>query len=123
MATQLQSGITIWAMSDISYHPTYHYGSSSWIIKIQNNDRKITGVNVVAGDAILQCSHYIELCGIIGAIRHINGICSTYKVLEVSAELGCDVLDAYKVVTRYAYAPSTKLAHYDTSSTLYQLIK
>ena len=34
LATKLQSGITIWAVSDVSYHPTYQYGTSAWIIKI-----------------------------------------------------------------------------------------
>ena len=33
LATQLQSGITIWSVSEVSYHPNYQYGTSSWIIK------------------------------------------------------------------------------------------
>ena len=48
--TKLQSGITILAVIYVSYHPTYQYVTSTWIIKIQNNDREITGDNVVSGD-------------------------------------------------------------------------
>ena len=76
-----QSGITIRAVSDGSYHPTYQYGTSAWIIKTQNNDCAITGANVVPGDAKSQCSHCSELCGLIGDIRHINNIWSTYNAL------------------------------------------
>ena len=61
--------------------------------------------------------------GLIGAIQHINKICSTYKVPEGAADIGFDILEAYKLATRYAYALSTKLSHYDLSSTLHQLIK
>ena len=49
LARKLQYIITIRAVSDLSYHPTYQYGTSAWIIKIQNNDRAITGANVVPG--------------------------------------------------------------------------
>ena len=49
LARKLQSIITIRAVSDLSYHPTYQYGTSAWIIKIQNNDRAITGAIVVPG--------------------------------------------------------------------------
>ena len=82
MATQLQSGIKIRAVSDGSYHPTYHYGTPTWIIKIQKNDRATTGVNVVLGDAKSQCSHGSELCGIIGAIRHIKTFSAHTKFLK-----------------------------------------
>ena len=37
--------------------------------------------------------------------------------------MGFDILEAYKLATRYAYALSTKLSHYDLSSTLHQFIK
>ena len=110
-------------MSGESCHPTYQYGTSAWIIKIQNNNRATTGDNVVPGDAKYQCSNLSELCGCIDDIRHINKTFSTYNVLEGSAELGCDGFEAYKVAIRYAYAPSTKLSHYDWSSALHQLIK
>ena len=123
MAKKLQSGITLRAMSDRSYHPTYQYGTSVWILKIHNNDHKITGDNDVPGDAKYQCSFCSELCGLIGDIRYINNICSTCNVIEGSAELRCDRLGVYKVATRYAYAPSTKLAHYYLSSTIHQFIK
>ena len=52
-----------------------------------------------------------------------KNIFSTYKVLEGSAEIEYDGLEAYKVATIYAYAPSNKLSHYDISSTPHQLIK
>ena len=90
LAKKLQYGITIQAVIDVSYHPTYQYGTSTWIIKIHNNDGVITGDDVVLGGAKYQCSHRSELCVIIGAIQHIYIICSTYKVLEGSLELGCD---------------------------------
>ena len=90
----MQSGIKIWAVSDGFYHPTYKYGTSAWIIKTYNNDRAITGANVVPGDARYQCSHHSEPCGLIGAIRHISNICSTYTIIEGSEELGCDRLEA-----------------------------
>ena len=72
MATELQSGITIRIMSDVSYHLTYQYGTSDWIIKIQNNDCAITGANVVPGDSKYQCPHHSELCGLIVNIQHVN---------------------------------------------------
>ena len=34
MAAKMQPGITIWAVSDVSYHPNYQYGTSAWIIKM-----------------------------------------------------------------------------------------
>ena len=51
LATKMQSGITIRAVSDGSYHLIYQYGTSAWIIKIHNNDRAITGNIFVPGDA------------------------------------------------------------------------
>ena len=84
MATKTQSGIKIWAVSGGSYHPTYQYGTSAWIIKIQNNDHAITGVDIVPDDAKYQFSHCSELCGLVSDFRNINNICSTYNVLEVS---------------------------------------
>ena len=89
----------------------------------QNNYRTITWYNVVPGDDNSQCSHRSELCCVIDAIRHIDNICSTYNVLEGSADIGFNILEAYKVANRYAYSPYTKLLHYDLSSTLHQLIK
>ena len=77
MATKLQSGIKIQTVSDGSYNPTYQYGTSAWIINIQNNARATTGANVVPGDAKSKCSHCSELCGLIGDIRHINSIFHT----------------------------------------------
>ena len=94
LATKLQSSITIRAMSDGSYHHTHQYVTSNWIIKIQNNDGIITGANVVPSDTKYQCYHHNELCGIIGAIRHINNIFSIYNILEVSEDTGCDILYA-----------------------------
>ena len=123
LATKLQSSITIWAVSNGSYHPTYQYWISVWIIKIQNNDRLITGANIVLGDAKSQHSHCSDLCGLIGAIRHINKTCSTYNVLEGSTDLGYNGLEAYKVATRYAYTPCTKLSHYYLSYNLHKSIK
>ena len=84
LATKMQSGITIRAMSDGSYHHTHQYGTSNCIIKIQNNDGTITGANVVPSDTKYQCYHHSEICGIIGDIRHINNIFSIYNVLEIS---------------------------------------
>ena len=72
MATKLQSGITIRAVSDGSYHPTYQYGTSAWIIKIPNNDRTTTGANFLRGGSKSQCSCCSELCGLIGTIRNIK---------------------------------------------------
>ena len=123
LETKLQSGITTRAVSDGSYHTTYQYVTSAWVITIQNNDSAITGPDVVPSDTKSQFSCRSELCGLIGDIRHINNICSTYNILEGSAELGCDGLEAYNVATRYAYAPPTKISHYDLSSNLHQLIK
>ena len=123
LAKKLQSSITIRAASDGYYHPTYQYGISAWIIKIQNNDHTITEANVVPGYSNSKCSHHSELCGLIGDIRHISNISSTYNVLEGSTEIGCDRLEAYKVVTRYAKAISTKLSHCHLSSILHQLTK
>ena len=96
LATTPQSSITIRAVSDGSYHPTYQYETSAWIIKIHHNDRAITGANVVPVDAKSQFSHLSELCGLIGAIRNINKIWSTYKVLEGLSELGCNRLEPIK---------------------------
>ena len=123
LATELQSGITIRAVSDGSYYPTYQYGTSSWIIKTHNNYCEITWVIVVPGDVKPQFSHCSKLCGLIDVIRYINNICSTYNVLERSTDIECKRLEAYNVATRYAYALSTKLSHYDLSSTIHQLIK
>ena len=123
LETKLQSGITTRAVSDGSYHTTYQYVTSAWIITIQNNKHAITGPDVVPSDTKSQFSCRSELCGLIGDIRHINNICSTYNILEGSAELGCDGLEAYNVATRYEYAPPTKISHYDLSSNLHQLIK
>ena len=92
MKTKIQSGIIMRDASDRSYHPTYQYGTSSWIINIENNYRAITGVNVDLGDAKSQFSHRSELCRLIGSIRHIKNICRTYNVLEGSVEIGCDRL-------------------------------
>ena len=94
LSTKLQFGITIWAVSDRSYHPTYQYGTSVWIIKIQNNAYTIIGNDFGPGDAKSQCSCRSELCGPIGAIRHINNICITYNVLEGEADLICGILEA-----------------------------
>ena len=110
-------------MSDRSYYPTHQNKTSSCIIKIQNNDYAIIGDNIVPVDAKFQCSHSSELCGLLGDIRHINNICSTCNVLEGSAQLGCDGLEAYKVAKIYTYAPSHKLSHYNSSSIIHQLIK
>ena len=123
LSKKLQSGIIIWALSDGYYHPTYQYRTSAWIIKIQNKYHAIIEADIVPGDAKYQCSRRSELCGLIGDIRHINNIFITYKFLEGSSELRCDGLEAYKLVTRHAYSPYTKLSHYDLSSTLHQLIK
>ena len=123
MATKLQYGITIRAVSDGSYHPTYQYGTSAWIIKTQNNDRTIIGDNAVPGDAKPQFNHRSEICGFIGAIHNINNICITYNVHEVSEELGCNGLEAYKMVTRYAYSLYNKLPNYALSSNHHQYIK
>ena len=95
LITKLQSGISIWTVSDGYYHPTYKYGTSTWIIKIQKNDRTIIGANVVPGDAKSQCSHRSEPCGLIGAIRHINNIFITCNVFEGSIDLGRERLEAY----------------------------
>ena len=81
LATTPQSSITIRAVSDGSYHPTYQYETSAWVIKIHNNNRAITGDNVAPGDANSQCSHHSEPCRLISDIQHINKICSTYKVI------------------------------------------
>ena len=123
LATKLQSGITVRAVSDGSYHPTHQYGTSAWIIKIQSNDRSITEAKVFPGDDKSQCYHCSKLRSLIGAICNIYNISSTCNVIAGSAELVCDGLEAYKVETIYLYAPSTKLSHYDLSSTLHQLIK
>ena len=50
MATKVQPGITIWAVSDVSYHPTYQYGTSACIIKIHNNDHATAGANFSLDD-------------------------------------------------------------------------
>ena len=119
MATQLQSGITKHSASDGSYNPNYQYGTSAWIIKIHDKDRKITGDNVVLSDAKSQCYHCSELCGIIGYIRNINNIFRTYNILEGSSELGYGGLETYIVVNRYKYSQSPKLSHYHLSFTLH----
>ena len=74
LATQLQSSITIQAVIDGSYHPTYLYLTSVRIIKIQYNDHKITGANVFPGDSKYQYYFRRELCGHIGSIRHLKNI-------------------------------------------------
>ena len=96
LATKLQSGITIRSVIDVSYHPTYQYITSTWIIQTYKNNRTITGANFVPGDAKSQCSHRSKLCGLISDIRNINNICSKYNLLEGVSGIGCDGLEAYK---------------------------
>ena len=84
MSTKMQSGTKIRATSDGSYHPTYQYRTSAWIIKIQNNDCVFTGENVFPGDAKYQCFTRSELCGLIGDIRHIIVFQHIQRSLRIS---------------------------------------
>ena len=84
-------------MSDGSYHPQLKAGTSAWWIKTEDGQLQFGGNNIVPGQAADQCSHCSELCGLIGAIHHVNTLCAKHNITTGSVELGCDRLEAYKV--------------------------
>lgn len=73
IVNKLRNNIALNIVSDGSYHPSFDIGSSSWVITAEDSTRhKLKGKNIVPGDKVDQCSHRSELCGLIGAIQHIN---------------------------------------------------
>ena len=123
IATHLQHGGKLEAVSDGSYHPSYKRGTAAWVVSITNTTTYIIASNSTPGRDYQQCSHRSELSGLIGTIRHINMICKTYQITTGLVELGCDGEEAYKMATRYTYQPSTKISHFDLVTQLHYLIQ
>ena len=111
------------AVSDGSFHPDLQHGTAAWVIRTEDDNRIITGNNLVPGDRAAHCSHRSELSGLIGTIHHLNTICTQHNITQGSVELGCDGEDAYRTATRYMYTSSSKHSHHDLTSKLHTLIK
>jgi len=123
IAEQLQTEEGIIIVSDGSYHPNYEIGTSAWVItSLQNTTKRLCGDNAVPGDTYVQCSHRSELCGLIGAVNHINDICKKYNIQHGKAELACDGMEAYKIACRYKWTHTTNIGHFDMASCLHQLL-
>ena len=81
---ELRNEKRIMIVSDGSYHPRYEVGTAAWVITSgSNTSRRLYGNNVVPGETYLQCSHRSELCGLVGAVKHIGNICTKYGIQKV----------------------------------------
>ena len=55
-------------------------------------------------------------------MKHINDICSQYKITSGKVEVGCDGEEAFKIATRHHYRPTSKISHHDLTTKLHHLI-
>ena len=78
---------------------------------------------MVIGESYLQCSHRSELCGLVGAVKHIRNICKKYDIQQGLVEIVCDGLEAYKIASRYELKHTTNMGHFDISTCLHELLK
>ena len=121
---QLQTQQQIMIVSDGSYHPDYQVGTSAWVITSSTDTtRRIYADNIVPGDRHIQCPHRSELCGLIGAVQHIQQICKNNNINEGRVALACDGLEAYKIATRFNWTHTTNIGHFDMVTCLHQLLR
>ena len=121
LATALKCNTAI-AVSDGSYHPDHKKGTAAWVIHDTISKAEITGNNNVPGHSTVQCSHRSELSGLIGVVQHINNICKKYAITKEHIEVGCDGEEAFRVASRFAYAPNNKISHHNIVTKLHYLI-
>ena len=124
IAQEILQGHNIMIVSDRSYHPKYESGTAAWVItSASNTKRRLYSNNVVPGEKYLQCSHRSELCGIIGAVRHITNIYTKYNIQKGKVELACDGLEACKIASRFTWKHTTTIGHFDMVSCLHEILK
>ena len=111
-------------VSDGAYHPSYKVGTSAWVITSENDtSQRLYADNIVPGDDYLQCPHRSELCGLVGAVRHINQLCQQHNITDGNVEIACDGMEAYKKATRFDWRHTTNMGHFDMASCLHQLLR
>ena len=121
---QLRERQPIMIVSDGSYHPEFQIGTSAWVItSATNTSRRVYADNLVPGQPHVQCPHRSELCGLIGAVRHIKLLCQQNDITDGQIEIACDGLEAFKIASRFQWNHTTNMGHYDLSSCLHQLLR
>ena len=118
----LLQGNKLMTVSDGSFLPDLQHGTAAWIIQSENSTKSISGNNIVPGSKEAQFSHRSEICGLIGAIHHVNTICHRFNIRKEKVELGCDGEEAFKMATRHRYSSTSKISHHDLTTKLHHLI-
>jgi hypothetical protein len=107
---------------DGSFLNPLELGMAAWIIAISQH-QYIIGQHFTPGPGPLQCSHRSELSGILGAVLHINDLCSQFEVTRRSAELHCDGLGAVNVASFLTPCINPSRSHFDIISSLSRAIQ
>ena len=109
-------------VSDGSFLKHIQLGTAAWVLACSRH-QYITGQHFTPGSGSSQCSHRSELSGILGAILHVNDICTTNHVESGQIELQCDGLGAIEVVQDLYPPINPSRKHFDIIHSIHQALQ